>query len=581
MKKLIILLFCSFLLLSGKTQTRGIDTFGVWFQTNFTSTNILSTFGRAKNNFLGGNLVGEWKDIRPLVSGPYQWIQFDANVNELADSGYFLQIQFNTGQGSPSDVLAASGSYNTTGHPDTGPYPYYYNPVYKAYVFQFIRDYVTHLKNLPTNTKNHILAVFDGFGSTGDLGPNKGTPSDYNYDGETTINDADVKWIAFRHEYWDSVKAIRLRIFPELKMVCNGGNNGEEYSYTRVKFGASPGVLGKEGDVSHGKSFRGEKTYYQRDSTWEVRTGIKTPYYTRGEMQADEVLNPLHPHRETMAQFKFMKAMDLTFPNWTGAMFNVLEAGEIATPYIYVDFFNKYSGYRFRKKRGFNYPHRIPDFIDTLRFPSSIYGDVIDPAQIDDYKHSVKLIKQRTDSIESINIALIKKYEDYINPDRVTNIVAAFPNLQYDINEKYFNDFIIDGLPEYQFNLKLSNIDEATIILARIGPDTSFYGRWAYQLIPGKQAKFDIVDSLSSGSSTDTLQITVHYYDTANYVWKITLPTCNNTVVTTVTNANTRHWKNITVKIPNFKFRKYSYEFRLESNYPFIWETTEVDNLAK
>lgn len=568
-------------------QLRGTDTCGVWFQTNVFNSGILNTFGSAKQNFLGCIPIAEWADIRDGLSSPYKWYAYDSVISQLADSGYFIQLQLNTGQGTPDSILNLVGKYVTTGHADTGPYPYYYNPLYKTHVFNMLDDYIRHIASLPPGVLEKILALFFGYGSTGDLGPNKGNPADYSYDNdgdgdlETTISDSDPEWLAWQREFMDTVKAKMDRYLPNIKQAANPGNNEEKYSYYRYHF---PGIYGKSGDDSHGKSYRGERNSKEKDLVWAAKSGDYSKYYVKGEMQAGAVLHPEAPHKETFSQFVFMANMRLTFPCWTGAMFNVLEAGEAQSPRLYVDWFNEHVGSRNEGRRAFSYPHNIPDYMDTIKFPAATFGQLIDPLKQDDHSKQIKSILQRPVSIEQKTVSILKKIDDNSNPERKALIQALYPSLQFDEETDYYNDGIFNGLENYELGMSMQDTDETTEILARVGPDTSFHGRWAYRLkIVGGigVVKYNVEEKIKNTRRKDSVLIKIWYLDESNYTWLARMPFCKGNPFLQVTNTGTNEWKCATVVVKNFNFRPNGHDFQIKSASPLKFELVEFENLSK
>jgi len=364
-------------------------------------------------------------------------------------------------------------------------------------------------------------------------------------------------------------------------LAANPGNNEEEYSYFRLRY---PGIYGKSGDDSHGKSYRGEKTSKNKDAVWAAKTGIYAKYYAKGEMQAGDVLHPTAPHKETFSQHVFMANMHLAFPCWTGAMHNVLEAGETESPKLYGQWFNEHVGSKNESCKGYWYPHNVPDFYDTIRFPSAVYGAVIDPAQADDYTKSVQNILERSDSIEQKTVSLIKKVEDNLNPLRIAAIVAAHPGLLNDDEDPYYNDFGVDLLPEYAMNVHLQDPTETTDILARVGPDSSFHGRWAARLkiVSGMGvAKFNIEDNMKVTKRKDSVYISVWYLDEGGYTWQMRLPFCKQSTFLNVTNGNTGQWKMASVVVPRFNYRANGHDFQIKSAYPLKFELVEVVDLDR
>ena len=376
-------------------------------------------------------------------------------------------------------------------------------------------------------------------GSTGDEDPYKGTPTEPQYDIDYNT------WRDFKHECWDSANAARS---PDAwyRFLFNSGNFAQEVQYVDAKF---PRDMHKNGMLSHWYSFDGEILYYLR----QYRQLLRLPYSdrTRGEVQDNFVEDwwKLAPVKQNFTLACSALSGGLDMMDIGGGY---IDAGQDTRP---TDFFRNYAGLRYAAgaNKGFIALRDVPDFADTVRFPTEGYGAVIAPGSEKAFNNRIKNIEENPyDSSMFKYWQKMKAIVKYLNPVRINNIVSEFEPagaMYTTTDDDYHNDFGTNMTKNYAKFIRQLDANNTSIGGWRIGPDTSMYGRYA-RLFKIEQNKgemyFVFNDRLVEPG--ETVKMTVTYYDTSNGQWSIN--GSNKRVL--VKNKNTNRWIQKTISVTNF-----------------------------
>lgn len=557
--------------LTTAAQTTYIDY--VWGYAKSSDPNIYGDY--VNQDIRGMHITDTWKDRKPTKTGAYSWTKLDSALYQGARRGLYLGVQVQTGIDAPDWVKAEVGTFNTTGGSLSGPWPYYFNPLYKQYLYQYEKDIILHLALLPQWVKDKLIYVEHSNGSKGDEQPYKGTPTNYSYGGQTSISDAD--WNVFTKQFWDTCNRYHQAYYPALKSLFNSGNDGNNYDYNAWTY---PGSKTKEGFATHIYTFSGQKTYFNRNVAFYNRNVVS---YTsllsrkivsfderilpsRGELQGVS-LTPTHSHKENFFRFVFMKTAGVATPDIPSGYVNQAhESFESVTSPIPVAWFNTYSGFG-EISRGYSLPRDAPDFADSGRFAPNIYGAVIASGDLPSYNAQIAAINALSDSISHKDWLKIQVLGNKINPARITAILAAVPGAQNNTASEWTSDCGVDMVQNMEMNLTQMNVLSTSVGVWRVGSDTSFYGRWARRpiLISNKQTwPYDVSDKIMQTRGLDTVNISVTYLDSGFNSFKVVCYRCREEALTTVTKTNTGNWKTVSVDAIKFRFKPNIYDFWVE-----------------
>ncbi len=542
MKKATLLaMFLIAITFSAKSQEplNHVDPWGAWGIGKIINANSLNVY--EPYHIDGYQIYFDWAELEP-TPGNFDWDTLDADMNIVMDDSIWVAVQIMVGPNCPEWMYNDVPKVFTTGGNDDGPYPYYLDPKYKARYYNLLKQVADHFNHLSEKLQKHFLYWQITEGSTGDEDPYKGTPTNpmYNIDFYT--------WQDFRHAAWDSAE---LYAGPNrnYRFLFNDGNFAQDLEYVDERY---PEDLHKDGLLSHEYSFEGEELYYSRQYlNWDA-TGFDNR--ARGEIQDiyEEYWWNYAPVKQAfaLACSGASGGLDMTniTPKYISSIFNDTRP---------MEFYEKYAGLRKPLDRhvGFIALRDVPDFDDSIRFPTATYGPIIDPAQKTKFDRKIYNIEHNTkDSAERKYWLSMKANGDFLNLARVDKIVEQFRpfGAMHSEVDQYHNDFGLNMTKNFRRYMSELDIDSLSYGAWRIGPDTSIYGRYARlcKLQNGKGAMY--FEFENDGDSLvrkgQSLDITVTYYDSGNGQWSLL---CSNKSFK-VTNTNTRQWLQKKITIASF-----------------------------
>ena len=531
MKKSLLFLMCTIIALAsiGQKPLNQLTPWGAWGIGKIINAKSLDVY--QPYHIDGYQIYFDWAELEP-TPGNFNWTALDADMNIVKDDSIWVAVQIMVGPNCPEWMYNDVPKVYTTGGNDDGPYPYYFDPNYKARYYNLLKQVAEHFNHLSEPLQSHFLYWQITEGSTGDEDPYKGTPVNSAY----AINFYD--WQDFRHAAWDSAE-LYAGADRKYRFLFNDGNFAQDLEYVDERY---PEDLHKDGLLSHEYSFEGEELYYSRQYlNWDAN-GFDNR--SRGEIQDiyDEFWWKVAPVKQAfaLACSGASGGLDMTniTPNYITSISNDTRGN---------DFYEKYAGLRKPLDRhvGFIALRDVPDFDDSIRFPTATYGPIIDPAKKAQYDRKIYNIQNNPkDSAERKYWLSMKANGDFLNPVRVDKIVEQFKPLgaMHSDVDMYHNDFGLNMTIDYKRFITQILPDSNSYGAWRIGPDSSIYGRYArlFKIQSGKGAMYFQFDN--EGDSIvrrgQTMNITVTYYDSGTGSWSIT---CSNKNLK-VTNTNTRQW---------------------------------------
>lgn len=577
-KKILLLVLIASISLCAHAQTSTKDSFGFWGYQPVTTGNF--------NLFRGYNVKGLhevflWKDVRPKIDSAYNWTSLNNTLDTAIKANVFISFQGSVGQNSPQWVFDSCGSFITIGNPQQpGPYPKYYNPKYKKYYYQFLRDFGNYLASLSPARRGRVLAWQIAEGSTGDEQPYKGvldtTAGNPNLsDPFIPQNRFDTGWESFRRAAWDTAAYCSgyIAVSNYIALMINSGNDGSniEYavdtssqqdindnSYIAKHFTFLPlPVWGKEGQMSHVYAFKGEQSYLERDVP-----------ISRGEIQG-WITRTTHAHRDYFTLMCSALTGELKIINGDQT-YPVIAAGDTRMS----DFFTLLTN---SKADAFSMPAFKVDWGDTVTYPTAQYGDLIDPLEAKQFKsnlynNNLQVQGSNNDPAQA-EWLYWKAVARHVNPARVTSIDALFPQASFGNQQDsiYYNDHVVNTQYDYHKNMFRLNPSKDVKPVFRVGPDTSLYGRFAGQPILSNNKctwYYDVENKLIQQPTGDSVQITITYLQNGSGgSIGISCLRCGTKVtygsLTTIT-TNNNLWATKTVIIPNFIWKNNGYDFMLD-----------------
>src|SRR5206468_4910390 len=152
------------------------------------------------------------------------WTDFDSELTEKAADSLPIIFMVYTKQDAP-DWLYSNGVPKVTEKDDagnvTGYSPYYADPDYKTYFERMVTTVSKHIKTLPANVRNKIIAVQGCYGSTGDYISYKGNvASEY----ALTSDDFFSLFKEFSLDYYQEYQTNN----PSIRLLSNPPNGGAD-----------------------------------------------------------------------------------------------------------------------------------------------------------------------------------------------------------------------------------------------------------------------------------------------------------------------------------------------------------------
>lgn len=487
-----------------------------------------------------------WSLIEP-EPGKFQWKEFDENLKQMADAGYFIGFIFWAGPHSPEWLYSEFGVekvFTNTTKKSMPFFPNYKNADYKKRWYNMLNTVAEHINSLDNDIKNWIVFYQPAEGTTGDEGPFKGAadPSSKKY----IFSAKDPWWINFKRDEWEHLyKLYSINNDPIIHLLINGSENEEDWEWKEKHI---PYAWEKSNNIGHVYQANGDalkKAHFDPLINEPVEGSNKTLIRTRDEFGS-----------------QFAPTYDLItawFTYWT-ALHSLHFGLDIWNLHLTKEFFdpgNKPAFQFFAKYAGFKNPKYSPggfcalrdglDAANFKRFPESEFGGGDSRS---------KNGEKRTVNIAKAFAAQGARQED---PEgsmggQVNNHHAKGINdVNWDIFPANYERYITQYAP-----------NETSVGYWSVGSKEQPYGRFArgFDHKNGKNAMyFNIHDSLFSSfpnGGKQTVILRVVYLDNGGS-WKLIYDAVGNESKTAfeMKNGNSGLWKEkiITINDANFANR--------------------------
>lgn len=493
------------------------------------------------SGFTNARVLYEWKDIEPTKGGYLFTAGILPNLQKLVDSGFTnIRIEVATGPGAPitgaADWLVSVdgiGTYTTTGGNDPGPYPNYYSLAYKTAWYNLHDTLARFLGNLPTDIKSKIKSWFIKYGSTGDTGPHKGTPTSTAWG----ITD-DETWVTYYKILIDSANKKRLRYCADITLSLNPSNDNKDLNYYNTTYSGS---WMKWGDATHNYLFDGEAL--------PKISGLN--YW--GEIQGsipDEV-------QEKPTQFIFFcaaRALGITQFDIPQGTINSLHIDKFS-----LQWFKDHAYDDTRLHQGYIYLFDKKSIDDTINYPTSVFGALIDPARLTAYNNRVNSINASSYDQLYKNFLIMESVKANVNPSRVNLMYNnLYEEATHSTSLYWDNDYGYSLTDNYGLNVRQINSRQTSVSGYRRSAN-SYYGRAdrGFKIVSGAgEMLFSLNQNLKKqGTDKQRMQFDIVYYDTSTVKWQLTCAKCGKRrAAATVTNTNSRTYKTLTVTVSDFQF---------------------------
>jgi hypothetical protein len=490
-----------------------------------------------------------WKQVE-TSDGVYNFSSVKASTDVSYNKGKYIWLQFlvspckdGTTPAYNCPAFLFSAPYNvpkvfTSTSGTTLFYPHYVNANFVSKQKDFLTALFAWIASLPPAYRAKIVLVLSSEGKTGDPGPYNGTPTNPAY----VITDA--AWNTHKYDLWlHQVNAITANGLTDCHFMINPGNDGENLQYGIDHF---TGCNFKCGDNSHNYDFAGSKNLSLRYNGFRDPTSFGDfLQITGGEFENTDEGTPYtqNPKGYLLPFFCFNLA--------AGTSIITIAPAKMITDRFAYQVFNEFADFRnyYEADKGLLLFRDKPDFNDTVRFPESTYGPVIDPARLsgpggytqkyNGYINSGKPAQVIADNITDLRIS-------FINPARITAVVAAVPGANYitltsdrdyDATNSDFGFDVIKG--NFSRYLDMYDPDGTSVGAWRVGY-SGFDGRYCRKLTTAK-GKWYFSTPLMAAANYQMV-IKVRYYNAgagqfALYYHNGTTKVNAGTVATTNTDA--------------------------------------------
>jgi hypothetical protein len=470
-----------------------------------------------------------WKNIEPN-KGQWDFSGFDANLKKAADKGLYIGIKVYQGDVSPDwiyehGVPRVKSSNNKT-------YPYYLDSDFKPLFFNMINKVAEHVKTLPECIRDRIVVVQAPAGKSGDPQPYAGTvPEEYQIDWTTG-----QQWRDWNREVFTEYA----RAFSDMDITLIIKPNESLHEYFKEEM---PALGRKTWSTAQGYQANNEMTY-----EWLRQDLVKYngEYIIRGRGEFDHAVRENRPWFAEAPKWN-MYWQCLWMLQYGLDMFNQ-RTQALDDPSNYIEaytFFTDHAGYKSARdsKTAWCALRDGLDYLDTERFPESIYGSA-----------------EKSDN-KSRYDAIIKAMAPFGAHQGDPNYFGTGLHPYY-INLKALNDVAYNIWPgNYRNFLYQIDANQTSQGYWRVGPKSQPYGRFArgFNHEEGKDTLFfDIDDEFFSDNKLNNCEVTVRvvYFDEGEGSWALKYHASDDTEKTayTLTKTNTGQWKEKSITISDGMF---------------------------
>jgi hypothetical protein len=370
--------------------------------------------------FKGWYIVYQWKKLEPQ-KGNFDWNYFDSQMKFAADNNLSIGFMVWVGPHSPQWLFDSGVPLVTTEtKKKRTEFPYYLDKLYKDRYYNMMKEVADHIQKLSPDIRKRIVMWMSAEGSTGDVVPYKGPPSDPKY------NISDDQWFSYKKDVWTYMYKLCQSENPKVNLLVNQGNSGQYFDWLTTNL---PKVWMKAGNISHTYQFNGELEYFDRLKKLEPK------------VEQDSMANRLRGEITVQGTWFNQNESWNMYALLTSALHFGLDIFNAAPKYLQnaadttaFQFFNFYAGQKVASKSpgAFCVLKDALDAADTKRFPESKYGPVIDPATEGNYTKELQRKSKKDNSDddedggddEGMNASNIKN--DHLSPDRINKILAEF-----------------------------------------------------------------------------------------------------------------------------------------------------------
>lgn len=512
----------------------------------------IANIQKLKNSITYYNTTIEWQQLE-TSENVWNWSLLDQYGANCKANNLRMEFMIYTGHVAPP-YLYQKGvpKVFTDAEQDKYPfYPYYFNAYYQ-----------TRFKNMLVQVKNHIQnsaykdIIFQWWvaeGVTGDDFAWKGDPLNPAY------NISKSEWGDYKRSIWTYIDSLLATITPlpttgaPVRIGVNSGNDGENFAWAAQHLHEGAFKLGNFG---HNIFFPGDWFAANRLNALDT-TASKTKNLSRSEFQQiyKTAFWKIQPKGMTWwatinAVTGGLKQFNITAANLTE---NVSDLGTY-------DEFNEFSGVR-----------RVQDateamivlgnpinLTDTVLYDTATYHSLVAAADLTAYniKYNNQVTTNTVDSIDKIQSNATGLMVDYINPVRISAIMALYPTATYsgivkgNDNDTWNNDANIYGRTNYGKFVTMVNPAQSKLLFKTGMSVDSKFGRFARTFDNAHHDMFfDIDDNFSVGNG---LIIEVTYLDTATGKWRLNYNDGRLTHSARVTSTATNKWKTQIFTIPHF-----------------------------
>jgi hypothetical protein len=521
----------------------------------------VNTFGTVYNltpytNFIAGEADRlKWSDMEP-TEGATDFSGLDTALTRARDRGYYYYFVLWTGPDAPNWIYSGTNNVPlvTT---DTGQtFPYYLNANYKRCLTNFIDKLAGHLAGLPADQRSRLAFIQPGFGSTGDRQLYKGTPTNSQYN----INSSN--YLAFMQFATTSMRnSFNARPETQSKQFMW---NIDDYdgSNTNLLTGVSDDA--SRGEMLYAEWIRsfGEGQFKKQQFTLAIG------YMVNNELDEDIVQRPSYygygtplrwngnpefvrgEHNDAVWAETPMAKKSLKWNYYWTAIASVdrgLDAWETKPDYImtgkYNDAYEFSTRHSFQKKadkatQAFIALRDVLDYSDTNRFSVGVYGNA------------------RKSNATRVN-NILAQYAAYgaINED--TAAVTGTTGSSYLSGSSGLNDCVWNVIGRnYQQHITQFDPNGTSVGLWRVGSTNQPYGRFArgFQHASGKDAMYFNFAADFPAKRAAQVTFKVIYYDkTTNSTWAFKYDAGSSSLATalSVTNIGDVTWKTVSVTVTN------------------------------
>jgi hypothetical protein len=491
---------------------------------------------------LGLEAGGAWENVQPVSSNQFDWAAMQTELEAAYERNQKVYVSLNVGPDAPDWIYSNGVPRVYTDDTDHNwlYYPYYPDPNYIAYYYNFIHAFAGFFRTQPQHLLDTVAFVQVKTGCTGDECAYKGSPIDSAYD----LDVGSPEWERFRIAAFEQFRLAFLEgtntPIPLLFNNIDPVDEPDAWNWVSTNIVSGFGIKGSA--YVRGHHLSDERTFVNQWRPYMVDPpGLAL--FSRAEMDQTWT-KPLYQLNVNLGFYwGAISGLNQGLSIWDITKSALLEAGNNVSVQETFRFFNRYAGQidPAASTNAFIALHEGLNAADTVKFPVERYGAA-------NKSNVARYVAICNDPVYAARGARMD------HPEAATWGQVAQRSTQTNYNDSGWE--IWPG--NYSRFITQIDPDDTSIGLFRIdGPlqtNSPIYSRFArsFESANGKNAMYFKFHERLFADPAEWTDVSVIYYDAvANSTWQLKYDAGTNGFATalSVTCTGSRNWKTVSTTL--------------------------------